>query len=83
MKVQQNHATYCTVCAYSKGICAICGKQVLDITMYKMPEGGTSLHTVRDREEAKFKSAEQIAREKAQEVRGSHTTFAHRRALFT
>ena len=29
MKVQQNNATYCTMCAYAKGICAICGKQVL------------------------------------------------------
>ena len=28
LKTQQNHAMYCSLCAYSKGICAICGKQV-------------------------------------------------------
>ena len=66
MKVQQNHATYCTQCAYAKGICAICGKQVLDTSMYKMSEGGNFSHAMRDREESAFKSAEQIAREAAQ-----------------
>jgi len=65
LRVQITHATYCTQCAYGKGICAVCGKQVLDTTMYKMSEGGTSLHVVRDRDEAKFKSSEQMAREKA------------------
>ena len=66
MKVQISHATYCTVCAYAKGICAVCGKQVLDTSMYKM-SGGTSVHVVRERDEAKFKSPEQLAREKAQQ----------------
>lgn len=66
MKVQQNNATYCTQCAYAKGICAICGKQVLDTSMYKMSEGGSFTHTVRDRDESSFKSTEQLAREKAQ-----------------
>lgn len=67
MKVQQNSATYCTQCAYGKGICAICGKQVLDTSMYKMSEG-LSLHKVnQNRDEASFKSAEQIAREGAQQ----------------
>ena len=66
MKVQQNHATYCTQCAYAKGICAICGKQVLDTSMYKMSEGGNFSHTMHAREESAFKSAEQIAREAAQ-----------------
>ena len=66
MKVQQNHATYCTQCAYAKGICAICGKQVLDTSMYKMSEGGLSMHKPGGREEAAFKSAEQLAREAAQ-----------------
>ena len=63
LRVQQNFATYCTQCAYAKGICAICGKQVLDTSMYKMSEGGNFSHTVRNREESSFKSAEQIARE--------------------
>lgn len=67
MKVSQNYAIYCTQCAHGKGICAVCGKQVLDTSMYKMSEAGNSLHVVRDRDEAKFKSAEQIAREKAQQ----------------
>ena len=66
MKVQQNNATYCTMCAYAKGICAICGKQVLDTSMYKMSEGGNFMHTVGKREESSFKSQEQIAREAAQ-----------------
>ena len=67
MKVQQNHATYCTVCAYAKGLCAICGKQVLDTSMYKMSDGGNSWHKVGQRDEAKYKSEEQIAREGAQQ----------------
>eukprot|EP00967_Tisochrysis_lutea_P006327 scaffold7496_cov38-Tisochrysis_lutea.AAC.3 len=67
LKTQQNGATYCSICAYAKGICAICGKQVLDTSMYVMREGGTALHTVRDREDTSYKSAEQIAREKAQD----------------
>ena len=29
LKCQQNNAMYCTICAYAKGICSICGKQVL------------------------------------------------------
>ncbi|KAK9793486.1 hypothetical protein WJX73_002542 [Symbiochloris irregularis] len=28
-------ATYCQSCAYSKGVCAMCGKQILDTTAYK------------------------------------------------
>ena len=63
LKCQQNHAMYCTICAYSKGLCAICGKQVLDTREYKMSEGGNGWHTVQDREEKAFKSADQIARE--------------------
>ena len=66
MKVQQNNATYCTQCAYAKGICAICGKQVLDTTMYKMSDGGNFSHTVKPRDEAAFKSEQQLARESAQ-----------------
>ncbi|KAG8693295.1 hypothetical protein FRC08_009211 [Ceratobasidium sp. 394] len=34
--VTQNHAKYCHGCAYKKGICSICGKQVLDTTGYVM-----------------------------------------------
>jgi len=29
-------ATYCHDCAFKKGICSICGRQVLDTTFYKM-----------------------------------------------
>nr|GMD86332.1 cysteine-rich PDZ-binding protein [Ipomoea batatas] len=34
---QQVHqdAKYCHTCAYSKGVCAMCGKQVLDTKLYK------------------------------------------------
>ncbi|RYQ93839.1 hypothetical protein Ahy_B09g100068 isoform B [Arachis hypogaea] len=34
---QQVHqdAKYCHTCAYSKGVCAMCGKQVLDTKFYK------------------------------------------------
>jgi len=34
--VNQNQAKYCHGCAFKKGICAICGKQVLDTTGYQM-----------------------------------------------
>lgn len=27
---------YCQRCAYSRGICSMCGKKILDTTMYKM-----------------------------------------------
>ena len=40
-KTSQNQAQYCSTCAYAKGVCAICGKVVQDISMYKMSEGGT------------------------------------------
>jgi len=40
--------------------------------MYTMREGGTAIHTVRDRDVASFKSAEQIAREEAQEQLFAH-----------
>ena len=66
MKVQQNHATYCTQCAYAKGICAVCGKQVLDTSMYKMSEGGNFSHRLSNKEDAAFKSEQQLAREAAQ-----------------
>eukprot|EP00271_Cylindrocystis_brebissonii_P004821 TRINITY_DN16745_c0_g1_i1.p1 TRINITY_DN16745_c0_g1~~TRINITY_DN16745_c0_g1_i1.p1 ORF type:complete len:100 (-),score=16.31 TRINITY_DN16745_c0_g1_i1:476-775(-) len=34
---QQLHqdAKYCQSCSYKKGVCAMCGKQVLDTSMYK------------------------------------------------
>jgi hypothetical protein len=66
MKVQQNNATYCTMCAYAKGICAICGKEVMDTSMYKMSEGGNFSHKMSGKEEAAFKSPEQLSREKSQ-----------------
>ncbi|KAJ7623148.1 PDZ-binding protein [Roridomyces roridus] len=34
--VTQNKGKYCHGCAYKKGLCAICGKQVLDTTGYVM-----------------------------------------------
>jgi len=55
---------YCATCAYAKGQCAICGKQVLDISMYKMTEGGI-FEKVQARDPKSFKSPEQIAREDA------------------
>ncbi|WFD30486.1 hypothetical protein MSPP1_001507 [Malassezia sp. CBS 17886] len=33
--VRQEKATYCQACAYKKGLCAICGKQILDTKRYK------------------------------------------------
>ncbi|KAM0049092.1 putative PDZ-binding protein, CRIPT [Helianthus debilis subsp. tardiflorus] len=33
-QVHQN-GKYCHTCAYSKGVCAMCGKQVLDTKYYK------------------------------------------------
>uniref|UniRef100_A0A7N0REN3 Cysteine-rich PDZ-binding protein n=1 Tax=Kalanchoe fedtschenkoi TaxID=63787 RepID=A0A7N0REN3_KALFE len=33
-QVHQN-GKYCHTCAYSKGVCAMCGKQVLDTKFYK------------------------------------------------
>ncbi|CUA75676.1 Cysteine-rich PDZ-binding protein [Rhizoctonia solani] len=34
--VSQNSAKYCHGCAYKKGLCSICGKQVLDTKGYVM-----------------------------------------------
>ncbi|KAI8099448.1 PDZ-binding protein [Halteromyces radiatus] len=34
-KVHQEKAHYCQACSYKKGICAICGKQILDTSSYK------------------------------------------------
>jgi len=34
-QVHQGDGMYCHNCAYSKGLCAICGKQVLDVKSYK------------------------------------------------
>ncbi|KAI9293749.1 hypothetical protein K502DRAFT_305876 [Neoconidiobolus thromboides FSU 785] len=33
--VHQTQANYCQGCAYKKGICAMCGKQILDVSMYR------------------------------------------------
>ncbi|CAH3159970.1 unnamed protein product, partial [Pocillopora meandrina] len=33
--VHQAHSHYCQSCAYKKGICAMCGKQVLDTSNYR------------------------------------------------
>ena len=46
----------------------MCGKQVIDTSMYRMSEGGNARHAVKDdRDESSFKSSEQIAREQAQQ----------------
>ncbi|KAJ1623387.1 microtubule-associated protein CRIPT-domain-containing protein [Pavlovales sp. CCMP2436] len=46
--VSQNAGKYCQSCAYAKGVCAICGKQVLDTRFYAMGDGtfgkGKKLH---------------------------------------
>lgn len=34
-KTDYSHWTWCIDCAYKKGICAMCGKQVLDTSAYK------------------------------------------------
>ncbi|KAH9951212.1 microtubule-associated protein CRIPT-domain-containing protein [Amylocystis lapponica] len=34
--VTQNKAKYCHGCAYKRGVCAICGKKVLDTSGYVM-----------------------------------------------
>ncbi|KAL1917870.1 uncharacterized protein VTP21DRAFT_3704 [Calcarisporiella thermophila] len=34
-RVNQEHANYCQGCAYKQGLCAMCGKQILDVSMYK------------------------------------------------
>ncbi|KAI9272450.1 PDZ-binding protein [Sporodiniella umbellata] len=33
-RVHQDKAHYCQDCSYKKGICAMCGKQVLDTSKY-------------------------------------------------
>ncbi|KAI0061034.1 hypothetical protein BV25DRAFT_1806264 [Artomyces pyxidatus] len=34
--VTQNRAKYCHGCAFKKGLCSICGKQILDTSGYQM-----------------------------------------------
>jgi len=34
-KVHQMHSVYCQACAYKKGICSMCGKQILDVKNLK------------------------------------------------
>ncbi|ORX88015.1 cysteine-rich PDZ-binding protein-like protein [Anaeromyces robustus] len=34
-RVHQEGSHYCQSCAYKKGICAMCGKQILDVSQYK------------------------------------------------
>ncbi|CAM9802569.1 unnamed protein product, partial [Phaeothamnion confervicola] len=35
-KKVQNQYHYCQACAYEKGICAMCGRKVLNTSSYKM-----------------------------------------------
>jgi len=43
---------YCQTCAYAKGVCAMCGKQILDTRMYAMGDStagkGRKVHDPRD-----------------------------------
>lgn len=34
-KVHQSGSHYCQACAYKKGICAMCGKKMLDTKNYR------------------------------------------------
>ena len=36
-RVENNNA-YCIHCAFSKGICEVCGKRVTDVKMYKQSD---------------------------------------------
>lgn len=33
-----NNKKYCHTCAYVKGICEMCGKKILDVSMYKQSD---------------------------------------------
>jgi hypothetical protein len=35
VRVHQKDAQYCQKCSYKKGICALCGVQILDVSKYK------------------------------------------------
>ena len=37
-KTEGKHNKFCHTCAYTKGICEICGKKVIDVTMYKQSD---------------------------------------------
>lgn len=37
-KTEGKHNKFCHTCAYTKGICEICGKKVIDISMYKQSD---------------------------------------------
>lgn len=77
----QEQATLCHVCAYSKGVCAICGIQILDTSSYKMTGGSMVYHKVRGQEDASTAGPDQeegqqreVAGEKRKEkVRGGPT----------
>ncbi|UPQ99864.1 OCRE domain-containing protein [Chloropicon primus] len=43
----QDQATLCHVCAYSKGVCAICGVKILDTTFYRMTGASVATHKPR------------------------------------
>lgn len=34
-RVHQDQANYCQACAYKRGICAICGIQIINVKMYR------------------------------------------------
>ena len=37
-KTEGKHNKFCHTCAYTKGICEICGKKVMDVSMYKQSD---------------------------------------------
>lgn len=43
--VSHSGARYCQPCAYSKGVCAVCGKQVLDTRFYAMGDANAGRRT--------------------------------------
>jgi len=43
---------YCQTCAYAKGVCSMCGVQILDTAMYKMSGGGDPAAAAKRREAA-------------------------------
>ena len=49
---------YCQTCAYAKGVCSMCGVQILDTAMYKMSGGGDPAAAAKRREAAEALAAD-------------------------
>ena len=37
-RTEGKYNKFCHSCAYTKGICGICGKKVIDVSMYKQSD---------------------------------------------